>query len=365
MTDDTILPYTFSRRQTTDKLGRRITYYLSGAQDSGSGVSKSTLDLARTARYSAMDLAALQAAAAAENAEDAASKCEEGPKLLPLVVLVQGAGGGSIFQRTKTPGEVAVDKFPLSQAVMDRFEGKARVLMVEKPGVQFLEEGQDPSNGIGIGCSETYLRQHALPRWAEAINACIFNVRTNSLVDKTKTLVLGTDEGGIVAAKIASLDKTITHVASLYGGGPSQIFDMKELALKGLLEGQDPNLSPDERVAEVENEWKKIQEDPRSITKFWRGETYLRWHSFASESLVDNLLASQAKIFIAHGTMDTVSPIESFDEMLSKLLASGRQVVHERVEGAEHGFKFTEDDGSTWSILDAFYERILLWFLNS
>ena len=362
MTDDTTLPYTFSRRQTTDKLGRRITYYLSGAQESGSGVQKSTLEVQRTAKYSVMDLAALQAAVAAE---EAGAEEEEKSKLLPLVVLVQGAGGGSIFQRTKTPGEVAIDKFPLSQTVMDRFEGKARVLMVEKPGVQFLEEGHDPSSGIGIGCSETYLRQHALPRWAEAINACIFNVRTSSLVDKSKTLVLGTSEGGIVAAKIAALDKTVTHVASLYGGGESEIFELKELARRGTLPDQDPNATPEERVQEIEDEWKKIQEDPRSITKFWRGQTYLRWHSFGSESLVDNLLASQAKIFIAHGTNDSVSPIESFDEMQKKLAAAGRSVVHERVEGAEHGFKFTEEDGSTWSILDAFYERILLWFLNN
>ncbi len=338
---------------------------MSGAQESGPGVSKSTLDLARTARYSAMDLAALQAAAAAEGAGAESAVEDDREKLLPLVVLVQGGGGGSIFQRTKTPGEVAIDKFPLSQTVMDRFEGKARILMVEKPGVQFLEEGHDPSGGIGIGCSETYLRQHALPRWAEAINSAIFNVRTNSLVNPKKTLVLGTSEGGIVAAKIASLDKTVTHVACLYGGGPGEIEELKDLARRGLLEGQDQSLSPDARVQEIEDEWKKILEDPRSITKFWRGHTYLRWHSFASESLVDNLLASQAKIFIAHGTKDTVSPIESFDAMLAKLQASGREVVHERVEGAEHEFKFTEADGSKWSILDAFYERILLWFLNT
>lgn len=365
MTDDTTLPYTFSRRQTTDKLGRRVTYYLSGAQESGSGVSKSTLDLARTAKYSAMDMAALQAAAAAEGASVESVVEDEKAKLLPLVVLVQGGGGGSIFQRTKTPGEVAIDKFPLSQTVMDRFEGKARILMVEKPGVQFLEEGHDPTSGVGIGCSETYLRQHALPRWVEAINSSIFNVRTNSLVNPKKTLVLGTSEGGIVAAKIASLDKTVTHVASLYGGGPSQIEDLKELARRGVLEGQDPNLSEEARVQEIDDEWKKILEEPRSITKYWRGHTYLRWHSFASESLVDNLLASQAKVFVAHGTKDTVSPIESFDAMIAKLQSAGREFVHERVEGAEHEFKFTEEDGSKWSILDAFYERILLWFLNT
>lgn len=316
MPEDTFpLPFLFTRRLTTDKLGRRITHFLSA-----------------------------------------------GESTLPMVVMVQGCGGGSIFKRSsKNPAEVDIVKFPLDQSMMDKFAGKARILLIEKPGIKYLTEADD--SDCASTSSETFMRQHALPRWAEAISSCISATRSAGLVDPNRTLMLGASEGGIVAAKVAAMDSKVTHVASLYGGGPSQLYDMVNLARKGVLCKHQMDGTPESRVEKVFEEWDKIQQDPRSIAKFWMGHTYLRWHSFASESLIENLLASTAKIFIAHGTADTSTPIESFDVMLATLKSKGRDLIYERVEGAEHGFAFTEADGATYDILDVMYERILHWFL--
>ena len=44
-------------------------------------------------------------------------------------------------------------------------------------------------------------------------------------MDAARTLVIGHSEGGIVAAYVAAKLPKVTHVASLAGGGPTQLFD--------------------------------------------------------------------------------------------------------------------------------------------
>src|SRR5262245_35556138 len=109
----------FQRYTTTDSLGRTITFYLS-----------------RTAGG------------------------QQGEKL-PVALLIQGSGCQSLWKKR---GEQILGG--QQNLLRNAAQGRVRVLVVEKPGVKFLDEAKRP--GGAEGASEEFLREHTLPRWAEA-----------------------------------------------------------------------------------------------------------------------------------------------------------------------------------------------------
>src|SRR5262249_54419891 len=144
--------------------------------------------------------------------------------------------------------------------------------VVEKPGVKFLDGPARP--GSAEGASEEFLKEHTLARWAEANAAALRAAWTLPGIDATRTLVMGHSEGGIVAARVAAELPQITHVASLAGGGPTQLFDLAET--RGQPRADDKLGDAERRVQEVYEEWAKVQKDAESISKFWMGHPYRR-----------------------------------------------------------------------------------------
>lgn len=300
----------FDRYTTQDALGRQITFYLSMA--------------------------------------------ERDAKALPLEVFIQGSGCQSLFRKSgdRVSGDYQNVLYTVSQ-------GKARVLAVEKPGVKYLDAPRRP--GSAQEGSEEFLREHTLPRWVEAIAAAIRTARTLPGVDAKRVLVLGHSEGGIVAAHVAAADAGVTHVASLSGSGPSQLFDLVEVA-RAPRRPDEPAQDREARARQVYGEWAKILADPESTTKFYQGHPYRRWSSFLRSSTVDALTRCQARVYLVHGTEDRAVPVVSFDVLRAELTARGRDVTAERMDGVDHGF-LKQGQSPPEGMRDVF-GRALDWFLR-
>lgn len=279
------------------------------------------------------------------------SKADTGGNALPLVEYIEGSGCGSRFEERNGKVRPAGGHI----VVADVFKNKARVLVVEKPGVKYLFQPQD-------GCKDSaeFNRELTLERWAEANEAAIRAARRLPLIDKSKTLVAGHSEGGLVACRVArDLPEIITHVSTIAGGGASQLFDLISLARQGEFFDE---VSPDaqQRVQFVLDKWKDIQSDPASAEKFFFGFAYRRWSSFLAASPIEELSATQAKIYIAQGTADKAVDPASADALYAQLVAKNKQVTYDRVEGANHSFRIKDKpktDG--WQEL---FERIGKWF---
>lgn len=178
---------------------------------------------------------------------------------LPIVLFIEGSGCQSLFH--KQGDQIAGG---LQNIVLMEVKRRARVLVVEKPGVKYLDAPARP--GSAIGASEEFLKEHTLPRWAEANAAALRTAWTLRGIDKTRTLVIGHSEGGLVAARVAAEVSQVTHVASLAGGGPTQLFDLAEFQRQP--RPDDGTGDADRRVEFVYTEWAKIQKDPESIKEF-------------------------------------------------------------------------------------------------
>jgi uncharacterized protein (TIGR03067 family) len=106
-----------------------------------------------------------------------------------------------------------------------------------------------------------------------------------------------------------------------------------------------------------------VRADPESADRLWLGHPHRRWSSFLKTSTQEGLLASRAAVFLAQGTADTAVSVTGFDTLRAELLARGRDVTAERLEGLDHAFR---KPGAPSGNIDGFREvlgRAADWFL--
>ena len=263
---------------------------------------------------------------------------------VPIVVYIQGTGCSSHF--SMRGGQVFTGVHSL---VYDTFVGRARVAMVEKPGVEPFDDPGERS--MQESCRQEFFYEHTLDRWSEAIAAAIRSAHTLPGIDDTSTLVVGVSEGGMVAVRVSSVLRKVTHVASLAGGGPNHMYVAAEYVRR---RGLDPEVL-------VYDCWREVQTDPQSTTRFCLGHPFRHWSGFYRTSLIKECLESRAQLYLVHGSADEQNFVGGFDMMRAELAAKGRSAVFERREGAGHSMDLPSQVAPE-GFLEVF-ERLASWFL--
>jgi predicted esterase len=263
----------------------------------------------------------------------------------PLIVWVQGTGCSSQF--VSIGGRMSRG---LQGILYSLARGRARILAVEKPGVEFLDDHSD--DGDASTCRPEFRDAFTLDRWVATIADAIQAAQKLPGVDPSKTLVLGHSEGGIVAMRVSNVSPVVTHAASLSGGGPVYLFHLAEFMRS---QGLDPE-------KEVYACWSEIVKDPDSATKFCWGQTYRQWSSFMKTSVIAEALKSHSHLYFAHGTADAQQSVAGFDVLRAELAARQRDAVFERIEGADHALDLPKQQVPEG--LEAVFGRVVDWFLR-
>lgn len=285
------------------------------------------------------------------------SKPPAGAAALPLALAVQGSGSQSVFVEVDTPNGKRIGSGGPESALLRVARDKLRVLVVEKPGVEFLVQPSQP--GAAEEGSPEFRREHTLPRWVEALHAAVEAAVQLPGVAAGSVLAVGHSEGGHVVCNLAARNPRIGHVASLAGGGPTQLYDLLALARDGRF--GPPDLDGEGRVAWLRREWDKVLAAPDADDLFFAGHPHRRWTSFVRAPAIPSLLASKAAVFLAQGTADQAVAVSAVDMLYAELLAHGRAVVYERLEGADHGL-CRSDDRERKGWLDT-HRKLVDWFL--
>jgi predicted esterase len=262
---------------------------------------------------------------------------------LPLVLYIQGTGCGSAFVEEK--GRILSG---VQSVLLEASHGLAVVTTVEKPGVRFLDDVAEA--GDSKTCRPEFVSRYSLESWCNTLVRALRMARSSPGIDRSRTLLIGHSEGGIVAVRLSNMADGVTHVAALSGGGPTYLFHMSEFFRK---KGLDPE-------KELYPCWNKILKDPTSTTRFCWGQTFQQWSSFMQTSIIQEALRSTSKLYFGHGTRDELNPITAFDVLRAELAAKGRAAVFDRVEGGNHGFDLPGEQppGGFASM----FRRILTWF---
>ena len=303
------IPYT--RYFTKDKFNRRITFYISGDQS----------------------------------------------KRLPLVVSVLGSGAYSNFIR------IGYEVKDGHRAAREAFGERAHIVIVEKPGIEFLEQHGPDGNpdGSAVGASAEFLRENTLPRWAEAVSASLKAASRLPLADRKACLVIGHSEGALVVAMVAKENPFVTHVASLSGTGPSILFELMQKAREGRLYSNLPS-DPELQMAQLQADIEAVHSDPSSQSRLMLGHSHLYWSSRFLSSAMEVLPKLKARIFLAHGSADRNVAVANFDLLYAQLLAQTKDVTAHRYEGADHGYHFADQpDRDGWKEV---FEAVRDWFFK-
>ena len=276
---------------------------------------------------------------------------------LPLVVYVHGSGAQSHFAQIEGSVRGATGHNTIADVVRRR----ARLLIVEKPGVAYLDA--PASFGGAVDATPTFRAEHTLDRWAEAVQAAIKASLTLDEIRPGLILVIGHSEGGIVAAKVAADFEAVTHVAVLAGEGPTQLFSLLRIARDG---GFFSSISadPNTRAQYLLDQWAQVMADPLNADSLFFGHPYLRWSSFLSTSTLEQLLRTNAEIYVAQGTADDAVAFESFDVLRAELLAKGRDATYDVVVGGDHSFNI-ETNGQLTDGWTPVVQRVFTWFIGT
>ncbi len=259
---------------------------------------------------------------------------------LPLIVYVHGSGCSSLFRkRGETDPTEAVAGQAGHNTFTDAVRGRARLLIVEKPGVSYLDEGGDVHNA-----SQEFREQHTLDRWGEAVGAAIEAARKLPSIDGSRVMVVGHSEGGIVAARVAAERDFVTDVAVLAGGGPTQLYDILQLAKSGeFFRGVSEDAA--ERVDYVLEEWAQILANPETADEFFFGHPYCRWATFLSSSTMEELEETDARILLIQGAQDKAVAPETMTMTQTHLLSKGKDVTARMIAAGDHSFNLPPEDG--------------------
>jgi|GEM_PF-618795 len=273
----------------------------------------------------------------------------------PLIIYLDGSGCNSqFFVRDKRLSFTSFGAFT-------KLAPFAVVAAPEKRGINFGFAGK---RGSGEGCPDDYTRYACMETRLTDTIAMIKAVK-ESIPVSDRILIIGHSEGAPIAAYVAERLPEVTHVAFLSGPGASQIFDRIIIARKeARAEGKSAE-EAEKIVTGLENYFRDILAHPDSIDKFFQGHTYKRWSGYISHPALESLMNSRARLFLAQGTEDDSTPVESFDAMVVEAIRRGRAGVEiHRIAGAGHDLrsKGSPQDGPP---LNSIFSEVLSWFNNT
>jgi len=236
---------------------------------------------------------------------------------------------------------------------------KYHYVVIMKHGIPFYADQNFHANN-------EYYNWDTLENRVADVDAVIRYLVHQPWVDPSRIVVIGHSEGAVVAAKIAATNRRVTHVACLGVNGFTQMYDFIVSVRMQVAAGKLTTEDGEKQINELQQQFKKIFADPDSITKFWQGVTYKRWHSYFMESSTEDLLKAEIPVFIAIGTDDM---IESADITPLEFLRHGKSnLVYRVLPYADHGFfvTHTEPDGHTVRLSQqrAVVDEVLLWVEN-
>lgn len=269
---------------------------------------------------------------------------DEKPK--PLLVMLQGSGCRPLFAigdadaEGRTPRRSSLFHF----AKTLRKPGPVHVMAVEKRGVtSFGPLGEEEPE-----CSEAYERGLSKPDRVRDVVAAIEAFAHEPWV--TEVLLLGQSEGADLATGVAKAlgPGKLAAVGLLSSAGPSQLFDFVVF---------------DRRKRNHEAVLEDFQQTlgllgPNPPARI-HGHSALRWKSYAVDSTpLQDMAGLDVPVFVAHGTDDENSPVESADLFVIELLRMNpsRPVYYFMVPDATHGFVGADGTDHAPNVIARFLE---------
>ena len=258
---------------------------------------------------------------------------------LPTYLVIQGEDK-SIQLGTVPPDQIQTfaDQYHVA------FVGKAgtpfcdTMIVKEVNPLQNLEEYQP---------SHEYIQKCGMEWDIQATNVVIDTLCNMLTIAGNKIIVVGFSEGGMLAVRLASENKKITHLISVTSGVLNQFYSS---IINRRMDAAMGHISHQEAQAKVDSlfaVYKKIYNNPQSTEKWYYGHPYKRWGSFCNFIPLEHLVKLHIPILFVNGSNDRNTPILQADYIQLEFIRLGKDnLTYHVMPGVDHWFyEIVEKDG--------------------
>jgi pimeloyl-ACP methyl ester carboxylesterase len=261
----------------------------------------------------------------------------------PVLLYLDGSGAYPLFQYTDKgiASSVAFDYNALAE--------QYHVILISKPGVPFIDTvSRDSMTGYPYYPEPKEYIDRLLLDWrVNAASQILKKLKAHVKYDDHKVAVMGISEGFQVGARLAAVDKRVTHLMLFVGNGLNQFFDF---IIQNRLEAQTGELPEEVAQANIDSLYvviRDIYNDPLSTSKSWYGHTYLRWSSFCNTNPTDNLMHLSIPIYLVAASKDRNTTALSADYLFLESLRYKKFNITYKVYPYDHSLNelVTDPDG--------------------
>ncbi|WP_052732630.1 alpha/beta hydrolase [Hymenobacter terrenus] len=193
---------------------------------------------------------------------------------------------------------------------LDRIPNNYAFVVISKKGIPFFWNNAIPNTSQEFKAPKSFYTTESLDYRVWQGDEVIKAVKKTLVKKPTKIVLIGHSEGSHVAAKLGTVNKSITHIGYWAGGGDTQYYDYVLFIRRAVHKGEITEEEAKVRINSLLTQISDIENDPHNIDKKWRGHSYQRWSTFTEPS-INNLLKIKVPLFVAVGALDTSVPIES------------------------------------------------------
>ncbi len=223
-------------------------------------------------------------------------------KLNSVLLFLQGSGSDPFMEvEIKDKSKYIKSQIPFD---LDKIPKNFAFVVISKKGIPFSIK-----NTV-FKTPKIFYEYESLEYRAKQADEVINYIKKNLINKPTKVVAIGHSEGSDVVAKLGTINKSLTHIGFWAGGGNTQYYDFALFTRKEVQKGNLTELQGKIKIDSLLNQFKEIQKEENSITKFWEGHTFRRWSKF-SEPSIENLLKIKIPIFVTACEKDESVPIES------------------------------------------------------
>lgn len=227
-------------------------------------------------------------------------------------------------------------------------------VIVAKPGFEFF--------GNPEKFPASYWKKTSLDDRVMRADAALTYIRKQVLKKPERTVVFGYSEGFYVAAKLATVNKSITHLGIGGGGGYIDFYDFVLANLKAYTAGELVADSVASRSEHIINSLKAIMADPES-TRMTGGYTVKRWASFA-EPPIESLVKLNIPIYQVHGINDESTPVESAYFVPVEFARLRKNNLTFKLYPTDHSLREYRSDGTEVNHWDEMMRDFFTWVLK-
>jgi pimeloyl-ACP methyl ester carboxylesterase len=156
--------------------------------------------------------------------------------------------------------------------------------------------------------------------------------------------VLGHSEGSDVAAKLAVINKEVSHLCFASGNATPEFYNSILLIRRQMLKGELSAIEAQNKLDTLYLGLDKVYKSPNATDKYFNGDTY-KWNYAINQPPIDNLLQLKIPIYLTIGSHDDKVPVEASDFIMAEFIRHQKTNLTYKVYlNSNHNYMETSGD---------------------